>query len=130
MRSTGKGEGDIVLRAIDVHVHPMNPAYVQASLPFIAAAQRTFKGKFAARPDIQIAEDFRRDDALAIPIAWDAESGAAGGIYSNEAVAALTRDYPDVFLPGWAMVDPWRGRQGVEGRHAAIQTLGLLGVKY
>ena len=41
-----------------------------------------------------------------------AEHGAAGGRYSNEAVAALTRDYPDVFLPGWAMVDPWRGGGG------------------
>ena len=57
------------MRAIDVHVHPMNDAYVEASLPFMPAAQRMFKGKFAARPDTQIADDFRRDDALAIPIA-------------------------------------------------------------
>jgi predicted TIM-barrel fold metal-dependent hydrolase len=35
------------LRAIDVHVHPMDQAYVEASMP---AAQRMFKGKFAARP--------------------------------------------------------------------------------
>ena len=118
------------MRAIDVHVHPMNPAYVEASMPFIPAAQRMFKGKFAARPDTQIAEDFRRDGALAIPIAWDAENGAAGGIYSNEALAALSRDYPDVFLPGWAMVDPWRGRKGLEEIEHAIRTLGLLGVKY
>jgi uncharacterized protein len=89
-----------------------------------------FKGKFEARPDSQIADDFRRDDALAIPIAWDAEHGAAGGVYANEALAALTRDYPDVFLPGWAMVDPWRGRKGLEEIEHAIKTLGLMGVKY
>jgi predicted TIM-barrel fold metal-dependent hydrolase len=118
------------MRAIDVHVHPMNPAYVEASAPFMPAAQRMFKGKFAARPDSQIAEDFRRDDCLAIPIAWDAEHGAGGGRYSNEQVAALTRDYPDVFLPGWAMVDPWRGRKGLEEIEHAIKNLGLLGVKY
>ena len=118
------------MRSIDVHVHPMNEAYVQASMPFMPAAQRMFKGKFAARPDQQIAEDFRRDDALAIPIAWDAEHGAAGGVYANEALAALTRDYPDVFLPGWAMVDPWRGRKGLEDIEHAIKNLGLMGVKY
>ena len=82
------------MRAIDVHVHPMNDAYVEASLPFMPAAQRMFKGKFNARPDAQIAEEFRRDDMLAIPIAWDAENGAAGGVYSNEqaggVVAATT----------------------------------------
>ncbi len=62
------------MRAIDVHIDPMNPAYVEASTPFMPAAQRMFKGKFEARPDSQIAED-----------------GAAGGIYANEALAALTR---------------------------------------
>jgi predicted TIM-barrel fold metal-dependent hydrolase len=108
----------------------MNDAYVAASGPFMPAAQRMFKGKFAARPDSQIADDFRRDDCLAIPIAWDAENGSAGGRYSNEALAQLTKDYPDVFLPGWAMVDPWRGRKGLEEIEHAIKHLGLMGVKY
>ena len=118
------------MRAIDVHVHPMNQAYVEASAPFIASAQRMFKGQFDARPDERIALDFRRDDAVAIPIAWDAEHGAGGGVYSNEDLAALTRDFPDVFLPGWAMVDPWRGRKGLELIEHAIRDLGLMGVKY
>jgi predicted TIM-barrel fold metal-dependent hydrolase len=118
------------MRAIDVHVHPMNDAYVKASAPFMAAAQRMFKGKFAARPDTQIADDFRRDTCLAIPIAWDAENGAGGSVYSNESLAQLSKDYPDVFLPGWAMVDPWRGRKGLEEIEHAIRDLGLLGVKY
>jgi predicted TIM-barrel fold metal-dependent hydrolase len=108
----------------------MNPAYVEASLPFIPAAQRMFPGKFEARPDSQIAEDFRRDDVLAIPIAWDAEHGAAGGLYSNADLAKLCADYPDVFLPGWGMVDPWRGRKGLEEIEHAIKNLGLLGIKY
>ena len=118
------------MRAIDVHVHPMNQAYVDASLPFIPAAQRMFAGKFDARPDAQIADDFRRDDVLAMPIAWDAEHGAAGGIYTNDELAALCRAFPDVFLPGWAMVDPWRGRKGLEEIERAIRDLKLIGVKY
>jgi predicted TIM-barrel fold metal-dependent hydrolase len=118
------------MRAIDVHVHPMNPAYVEASLPFIPAAQRMFGSKFDARSDEQIAGDYRRDDVLAMPIAWDAEHGAAGGVYDNDALAALCRTFPDVFLPGWAMVDPWRGRKGLEEIEHAIKDLGLVGVKY
>jgi predicted TIM-barrel fold metal-dependent hydrolase len=108
----------------------MNPAYVQASLPFMPAAQRMFPGKFEARPDAQIAEDFRRDEVLALPIAWDAEHGAGGSVYDNATLAALSVTYPDVFLPGWAMVDPWRGRKGLEEIEHAIRDLGLLGVKY
>jgi predicted TIM-barrel fold metal-dependent hydrolase len=118
------------MRAIDVHVHPMNQAYVDASMPFFPAAQRMFAGKFSPRPDDEIAAEFRRDDTLAIPIAWDAEHGAAGGIFDNEKLAALSKTYPDVFLPGWAMVDPWRGRKGLEEIEHAIKDLGLLGVKY
>jgi len=108
----------------------MNPAYVEASLPFMPAAQRMFAGKFDARPDSQIAEDFRRDDVLALPIAWDAEHGAAGGVYANDTLAELCRAYPDVFLPGWGMVDPWRGRKGLEEIEHAIKNLGLIGIKY
>ncbi len=118
------------MRAIDVQVHPMSDAYAEASLPFMPAAQRMFGDKFAARPDQQIAEDFRRDDVLALPFAWDAEHGAGGGRYTNEQLAALTRAYPDVFLPGWAMVEPWRGRKGLKEIEHAITGLGLLGVKY
>jgi hypothetical protein len=118
------------VRAIDVHVHPMNDAYVKASGPFMDAAQRMFKGKFAARPDTQIAEDFRRDDCLAIPIAWDAMHGAGGEVYTNDQLAALIAAFPDVFLPGWGMVDPWRGRSGLEAIEHAIKGLGLMGIKY
>ncbi len=50
------------MRTIDAHVHPINPAYVEASAPFMPAA----RGMFAARPDLQIAEDLRRDDATRI----------------------------------------------------------------
>ena len=118
------------MRAIDVHVHPMNQAYVEASIHFMPAAQRMFPGKFDARPDEVIAEDFRRDNVLAIPIAWDAQHGAAGSVYTNDQLAALCRAYPDVFLPGWAVVDPWRGRTGLEELEHAIRDLGLMGVKY
>jgi len=118
------------MRAIDVHVHPMNAAYVEASMPFIPATRRMFGTKFDARPDETIADEYRRDDVLAIAIAWDAEHGASGGVYSNAELAKLSADYPDVFLPGWGMVDPWRGRKGLEEIEHAIKTLGLMGIKY
>ncbi|UFN47142.1 amidohydrolase family protein [Roseomonas sp. OT10] len=118
------------MRAIDVHVHPMNADYVAASAPFVPAAQRMFGDRFDARPDEVIAEDFRRDDTLAIPIAWDAMAGAGGAVYGNDQLAALCAAWPDVFLPGWAVVDPWRGRSGLEEIEHAIRDLKLMGVKY
>jgi uncharacterized protein len=118
------------MRAIDVHVHPMNAAYVEASLLFIPAAQRMFPGRFEAHADEDIANDFRRDDVIAIPIAWDSQHGTGGTVFTNGQLANLCSRFPDVFIPGWAMVDPWRGRKGLEEIEHAIKDLGLLGVKY
>jgi uncharacterized protein len=118
------------MRAIDVHVHPMTQAYVDASALFTPAAQRMFHGRFAARPDEQIAADFRRDDVLALPIAWDSRHGTGDPVFSNDQLADLCARFPDVFLPGWAMADPWSGRAGLKEIERAIRDLGLLGVKY
>jgi predicted TIM-barrel fold metal-dependent hydrolase len=118
------------MRAIDVHVHPQTQAYVDASASFIGAAQRMFKGKFAARSEDQIVEDYRRDDCLAMPIAWDSAAGTGDRRFANEEVAGLHQRHPDVFLPGWAMVDPWRGKAGLAEIEHAIRDLGLIGVKY
>jgi uncharacterized protein len=60
------------VRAIDIHVHPMDEAYAKASGPFMPAEIRMVKGKFPPRPTKQIVEDFRqngtrilnREDAL------------------------------------------------------------------
>ena len=115
------------MRAIDVHVHPMNQAYVDASAPFMPAAQRMFKGKFEARPDARSP----RISAATTP--WRSRSPGTpsmarpADVYDNAALAALRRDYPDVFLPGWAMVDPWRGRKGLEEIEHAIKTSACSG---
>jgi hypothetical protein len=45
-------------------------------------------------------------------------------------VAGLSRDYPDVFLPGWAMVDPWKGKPALAELERAIDVLGLIGPKW
>jgi predicted TIM-barrel fold metal-dependent hydrolase len=108
----------------------MNASFESAGSTFLPAAQQLFKGKWTARADEQVAQDLRDDDVLAMPIAWDAQHGAGGGIMTNAEIAELTRRFPDVFLPGWAMVDPWRGRAGLAEIEHAIRDLGLKGVKY
>lgn len=118
------------MRAIDVHVHPLNPSFERAAGVFLPAARRLFGGGWEVRSNEEIADEFRRDDCMAIPIAWDAMHGAGGNVVSNEEIALLHKQSPDVFLPGWAMVDPWRGRDGLEKIEHAIRGLGMLGVKY
>ena len=118
------------LRAIDVHVHPMTREYLLALSAFIGAQERLFHVKLEAKPIAKMAEDFRREEVRAMVIAWDAQTTVGGGTISNDWVAKLSVDHPDVFLPGWAMVDPWKGDLALTELQRAISKLGLLGAKW
>lgn len=118
------------MRAIDVHVHPMTQDYVTALGDFIAAQERLFRVKLAPKSAAEMAEDFRREEILGMVIAWDAQSTFGGGVITNDSVAKLTADFPDVFLPGWAMVDPWKGELALKELKRAIVELGLIGAKW
>lgn len=118
------------MRAIDVHVHPLTSNYLEALSGFIDAQQKLFKVQFQAKSREEMAEDFRNDDILGMVIGWDAQTVAGGGTIDNDYVADLSRDFPDVFLPGWAMVDPWKGRPALEELERAIVERGLIGPKW
>ena len=118
------------MRAIDIHVHPMTKEYFDAFGKFVASNERMFKRKYVAKTEEEMADDFRRDDILGMVIAWDAQAATGEGIITNDFVAGLSRKFPDVFLPGWAMVDPWKGEISLQETERAIKELGLIGVKW
>jgi predicted TIM-barrel fold metal-dependent hydrolase len=108
----------------------MTQEYLSALSAFIGAQERLFRVKLEAMPIAKMAEDFRREDIRAMVIAWDAQTAVGGGTISNDWVAKLSVDHPDVFLPGWAMVDPWKGDLALAELERAISKLGLLGAKW
>ena len=98
------------MRAIDVHMHPgMGP-----NPPGIA----------------EMAETYRRNDVVALPIAWDEESRTGRPPLPNDFIAQIMKEHPDVFVSGWAMIDPWRGKAAVKEAERAVKELGLIGLKF
>ena len=75
-------------------------------------------------------EDLRRAGVRACIIGWDAAAGSGGPPLTNDYVADLVRRFPDVFPGGWAMVDPWRGREALREAERCLTTLGLMGLKF
>lgn len=98
------------MRAIDIHLHP---------------------GITPDPPGIkELAEIYRRNDVVGLPIAWDEETRTGRPPLANDFIARMIREYPDVFIGGWACVDPWKGQAAIREAERAVKELGLLGLKF
>ncbi|MBI2878731.1 MAG: amidohydrolase [Candidatus Rokubacteria bacterium] len=92
--------------------------------------ERYYKFRPATRTEEEMVAELRRADVKACIIAWDAEAGTGEPVLPNDYVADLVRRFPDTFLGGWAMVDPWKGRAALAEAERALTTLDLLGIKF
>jgi predicted TIM-barrel fold metal-dependent hydrolase len=116
-------------QAIDMHVHPSTREWLVDGLgPFKAATEKHFRTEIDVRTVDEMAEEFRRDDVLAVLFAWDAESAMALPPTTNDFVAECVTRHDDVFL-GFASVDPWKDRAAVRELRRAVVDLGLRGLK-
>ena len=75
--------------------------------------ERYYKFRPDIRSETDMVEDLRRAGVRACIIGWDAAAGSGGPPLTNDYVADLVRRFPDTFPGGWAMVDPWRGREAL-----------------
>ena len=122
--------GRTIMRAIDVHCHPITKEWFAAFAAFTPALEKTFHVTLREKSEAEMAEDFRRDNVMAMMIAWDAETATGSGIITNDWVASLTQKFPDVFLPGWAVIDPWKGEAALRELERAFTQLKLKGAKF
>jgi predicted TIM-barrel fold metal-dependent hydrolase len=118
------------VRAIDFHVHLSTHEWMEGSLgPMKEATERHFRTTVPIRTVDEMAEEFRRDDVLAVVLAWDAESGSGLPATTNDYVAECVARHPDAFI-GFASVDPWKGKTALKEIRRAAGELGLRGLKF
>ncbi len=122
------------MKAIDVHAHPSTAAFDRKLLwgPEVVEYISKYYGvEYKVKTDEEMAQDFRELDVKAILIGWDAES--ASGLdtsNTNDEVARLIKKFPDVFIGGWAMIDPWKGNAAIKELERCVKDLGLMGLKF
>ena len=122
------------MRAIDVHVHPSTAPFAYERRFGKEVAEfipRYYKTEPRIRVDEEMAQEFRELDLKALIIGWDtqAESGYETSD-TNDEVAKLLKKFPDVFIGGWAMIDPWKGKAAVKELERCVKELGLMGLKF
>lgn len=118
------------MRAIDVHCHTMTKEFFESSSRYAESLAQLLKREYRPKTEEEMANDFRRDDVMAMIIGWDNESAADDGKISNDWIASLTEKFPDAFLPGWAVIDPWKGKAALRELERCIVTLKLTGAKF
>ncbi len=99
------------MKAIDMHVHLGIGPSSMVNVP-------------------ELVELYRRNDVLAVPIAWDEETRTGRAALDNDLLAKHVKENADVFVSGWGCVDPWKGALAVDEAERVVKELGLLGLKF
>jgi uncharacterized protein len=116
------------MRAIDFHVHLPTPDWLDGSMAgYVEAAEAYFRSRVERQSLDSLAAKYRALDAMAVLLAWDAETATGRPRVPNATVAAAVRDHPDAFT-GIGSVDPHK--ESAVDEVAEIAALGLRGVKF
>jgi predicted TIM-barrel fold metal-dependent hydrolase len=122
------------MKAIDVHVHPSTAAFDRRRLWGADIAEyisKYYGVEYTVKTDEEMARDFSELDLKAILIGWDTQSVSGGDTSNtNDEVARLIKKFPDVFIGGWAMIDPWKGKAAIKELERCVKELGLMGLKF
>src|SRR6476620_3893314 len=117
------------MRAIDVHVHPSTPEYVDDALgSFGPACEAYFRTTLPRHAVDEMAAVFRTADVVGVLFAWDAETNTGLPPVTNDFVAGRVGAHPDTFI-GFGSVDPLKGEAAVAELERAVRELGLRGLK-
>src|SRR6201995_2036850 len=118
----------MALRAIDFHVHLPTPDWLDGSMAgYVEATEAYFRSRAERQSLDELAGKYRALDALAVLLAWDAETATGRPRVPNETVAAAVLEHPDAFA-GIGSVDPHK--PSAVDEVAEIAALGLRGVKF
>jgi hypothetical protein len=116
------------MRAFDFHVHLPTPDWLDGSMAgYVEAAEAYFRSKVERQSLDDLAAKYRALDAVAVLLAWDAETATGRPRVPNETVAAAVAAHPGAFT-GLGSVDPHKSSAVDE--IANIAALGLRGVKF
>jgi predicted TIM-barrel fold metal-dependent hydrolase len=122
------------MKAIDVHAHPSTVVFDRKRLwgpEMVEYISKYYGIEYKVKTDEEMAQDFRELDIKALLIGWDTESVSGYDTSdTNDEVARLIKKYPDVFIGGWAMIDPWKGKAAIKELERCVKKLGLMGLKF
>jgi uncharacterized protein len=119
------------LVAIDVHTHVHADTHGHMALDdeLSAAAAKYFKGDPYDPTVPDIAADYRAKNMAAVIFSVDTEMATGQPALSNEEIADLAAEHPDVLIP-FGSIDPARGDAGIRAARRLVEEHGVRGFKF
>jgi predicted TIM-barrel fold metal-dependent hydrolase len=120
------------LIAIDMHTHAQVSMAGHNSLPdeIEEASAAYFKVERRRYPTAaEMAVYYRQRRIACVIFAVDAEAATGTAAVSNEEVASVAADNPDIMIP-FASIDPAKGRAGAREARRLVEQFGVRGFKF
>jgi hypothetical protein len=135
-------------RIIDVHAHPYTKEGWKSLGQFRVHLEKYLYNRDSTVESIsermptedEWVQPFREMGVVTMPVAWDAETTMGirppygpDPLYkgnTNDYIASLRDNYPDVIITAWGSVDPWKGKKALEEVERCVKELKLIGIKF
>lgn len=123
---------------IDTHFHPWTKTEWKSARSLRVALDSYLYHKQFTEQDItdrsptedDMAALYRKVGAVGMPVAWNTKTYTGDTPTTNDYIANLCKTYPDVFIAGWACVDPLDMNTALKEAERAITKLNLIGFKF
>ena len=120
---------DLVAIDVHTHVHADTHGHMALDEELSAAASKYFKGEPYDPTVPDIAADYRAKNMAAVVFTVDAQSATGQPALSNEEIADLAAEHPDVLIP-FGSIDPARGPAGIRLARKLVESHGVRGFKF
>jgi len=119
------------MKVLDIHLHLGTPEYNEAMGKYISTEMLEYYRSTDFDASVEkLVEEYRRLGIKATPVGWDSETTTGSPPFSHDSLAAMVKEYPDVFVGAWACVDPWKGEMALKELDRVVKELGLIGAKF
>lgn len=117
-------------KVFDTHVHlPTKEFLIDSGGKLVEHGLKYFGTKDPVRDVQRMVRDFAEAGIdRALLLAWDAETASKRPPLSNDVVAGIAKEYPDLVVPV-ASVDPHKGQRAIEELERAASRLEMRGLK-
>lgn len=117
------------MRKIDLHCYPNTDRWIECQGPYVAALEKYWKRKWAAKTEDEVIAEFKAAGIDAVLVALDLTTTINTRACDNDYVAAM-RDRHDCIIQAWGAVEPAMGQAAIDEAKHAIRDLKMLGFHF